>query len=319
MDTLQLAGILVTVFAFGGVGVLLYNFSRGTAAARQQTAGLRGLMPSSQSPVMSARTRRILDEDDDDDDLVLDAETIKERSGRSSVKKEAQDLNSKLFQAGIYAPVEKRRFYLSRLIVPIITVPLFGFMGYLMAGSAAFSSMLGLVGGFVGFALPLSWLERKIRARHERTLYFLPLVIEQISIGVSSSLDIGPCLSMLVVMANERDSHNPVTEMFIHCEKLMRSGLNLEESLVEVAEANGQHEVKHAFQFLAQCSKHGGEISRQLQELADAVMTQRQVYVEGQITKLAVKATGPLAAVFAGFFGLLFAGLIVRLMEAFGA
>jgi hypothetical protein len=120
-------------------------------------------------------------------------------------------------------------------------------------------------------------------------------------------------------MTNERDSHNAVTEMFVHVEKLIKSGLSLQDSLVEVGTANGTNEVKHAFMFLAQCAKHGGEVSKQLQELADSVMTQRQVHIEGKIAALPVKATGPLAMVFAGFFGLLFAGLFVRLLSAFGS
>jgi len=174
-----------------------------------------------------------------------------------------------------------------------------------------------IFGAFVGFSLPLSMLERQIRNRREDTIYFLPLVIEQVAIGVSSSLDIGPCISQILTMARERGAHNPVTEMFLHVEKLVRSGMSLDEALAEVAEVNGMGEVKHAFMFLGQCAKHGGEISKQLQELADAVMVQRQVQVEGRIAALPVKATGPLATVFAGFFALLLAGLIVRLSGAF--
>ena len=175
-----------------------------------------------------------------------------------------------------------------------------------------------LLGAFIGYSLPITGLERQIRRREEDILYYLPLVIEQISIGVSSSLDVGPCITNIVSMADERDSHNPVTEMLVHVEKLMKSGLNLEDSLIEVGEANRMTEVKHAFMFLGQCAKHGGEISKQLQELADAVSVQRQVHIEGKITALPVKATGPLAMVFAGFFALLFAGLLVRLLTAFG-
>jgi hypothetical protein len=41
----------------------------------------------------------------------------------------------------------------------------------------------------------------------------LPLVIEQISIGVSSALDIGPCVTYVVEMADERGTHNAITEL----------------------------------------------------------------------------------------------------------
>jgi pilus assembly protein TadC len=191
-------------------------------------------------------------------------------------------------------------------------------LAHIFVGQSSMTGMLIILGLGIGYGYPVVYIERKARARGEDILYYLPLVIEQISIGVSSALDIGPCIAEVVSMADERGSHNPVTELFVHVEKLMRSGLSLEESLMEVSEVNGQQELKHAFMFLAQCAKHGGEISKQLQELADATMTSRQVYVEGRIAALPVKATGPLATVFAGFFALLFAGLMVRLVDAFG-
>ena len=106
-------------------------------------------------------------------------------------------------------------------------------------------------------------------------------------------------------------------EMLIHVEKLIRSGLNLEDALTEVGTAYGMPEVKHAFMFLGQCAKHGGELTKQLQELADAVSTQRQVRIEGKITALPVKATGPLTTVFVGFFLLILSGLLVRFVQRF--
>jgi Flp pilus assembly protein TadB len=317
MDTIQLAGILFCIFAFGGMGLLLFNFSRDTNVSRQSTTGMRGLLASSKPGAVSAKGRRTFE--DDDEENLLDIDAIKQKAGSSRTKSHEVDVNTRLFQAGIYSPDEKRRFLMFRTIAPIVGAILLGAVFGLATGSPLNLSM-GIVGGAIaGYLLPLRRLDKMVKNRQEMTMYFLPLVIEQVSIGVSSSLDIGPCLAMLVNMANERGSHNPVTEMFVHVEKLMRSGLNLEEALIEVAEANGQHEIKHAFLFLAQCSKHGGEISKQLQELADAVMVQRQVQVEGKIAALPVKATGPLGCVFAGFFGLLFAGLVVRLMEAFGS
>ena len=148
-------------------------------------------------------------------------------------------------------------------------------------------------------------------------MYFLPLVIEQVAIGVSSALDIGPTISHIVETAESRDSHNPITELLTHVQRLVKSGLSLEESLVEVGEASGFSEVQHTFMFLSQCAKHGGELTSQLQELADSVSMQRQVMVEERITKLPVKATFPLAMVLAGFMGILLAGLISEMMLGF--
>lgn len=306
MDSVQVIIIFASIVGVAGLGAIGYVFL-GSPSGRGSE--IRGLMEAGKRG----------EYDDDIDAELLTVEEIKRRSGRAQVKTGKEDITQKLFRAGLYTAADKQTFRRKQLIAPIISTAATGGIMWQLFGNPALVSAAVVLGIFIGFAWPMSWLEREIRRREEETMYYLPLVIEQVSIGVSSSLDVGPCLSHIVEMASERDSHNPVTEMFVHVEKLIRSGLSLEDALIEVGEANGQTEVKHAFMFLSQCAKHGGEVSKQLQELADSVMVQRQVQVEGRITALPVKATGPLATVFAGFFALLFAGLLVRLMSAFGA
>jgi pilus assembly protein TadC len=92
------------------------------------------------------------------------------------------------------------------------------------------------------------------------------------------------------------------------------SGLSFQDALIEVGQASGVQEVKHCFNFLAQCAQHGGEISKQLQELANSVMNERQTQIEGKIAALPVKATGPLFLVFAGFFTLMLSGIFVKIL-----
>lgn len=248
---------------------------------------------------------------------VLDAETFRRKSKKMKGKKKEDDINSKLFKAGFYSSKDRAAFNVKRIIIFVFSFVIITFGAHFILKNPPVTLAFAIAGAFIGYAVPISLLEREIRAREDDIMYFLPLVIEQVSIGVSSSLDVGPCITQIIQMAEERDSHNPVTEMFVSVDKLIRSGLNLEDALIEVSEANGVTEVKHAFLFLAQCAKHGGELTKQLQELADSVSIQRQVRIEGKIAALPVKATGPLTVVFAGFFGLIMSGLLVRLMGAF--
>ena len=292
--------LVVALFAFSFIGT-------DTAASK---AGIKEMMGGIDPEALKA----VGAEADDP----FDIEELKIKTGRAKGRKKKEDMQARMFKAGIFTAKERARFKTFQIICAVVSGPIIAVLMYVILGRPQLALSGLFLGVFIGFALPSVRLEKKIENRQEATLYYLPLVIEQISIGVSSALDIGPCIAHIVSMAGERDSHNPVTEMLVHVEKLMRSGLNLEDALIEVGETSGMNEVKHAFMFLAQCAKHGGEISRQLQELADAVMVQRQTQVEAKITALPVKATGPLAMVFAGFFALLFAGLIVRLMGAFG-
>ena len=179
-------------------------------------------------------------------------------------------------------------------------------------------SVLGVVLGIlVGLQLPMTILDRRIKARYEDIMFYLPLVIEQIAIGVSSSLDIGPCLQRVVSMADERDSHNCVTELIRHAHFYVKSGVSLEDALQEVGRLSGHTELKHAFMSLSQVAKHGGEITRQLQELADAVAGQRETKIDAKIKKLELEATGPVALVFMGFLVIILIGFGVQVKGIF--
>ena len=167
----------------------------------------------------------------------------------------------------------------------------------------------GILGVILGVYLPLKIINKWIEQQHEDISYYLPLVIEQISIGVSSSLDIGPCLSRIVQMADERKSHNAVTELLKYSQFYVKSGVSLEDSLKEIGRASGHGELKHVLLALSQVAKFGGEISKQLQDLADAVGAQREAKIEARIRQLELKASGPVALVFVAYMILLFIGI----------
>jgi Flp pilus assembly protein TadB len=301
MDLIQILIILGSLIGIVGFGALAYALLGGSGG---RTNEIRELMATGAGTI--------------DRTADVTAQDIKKQARRKKGKGKQEDLSTKLFKAGYYSAADRRGFLRFRITTFALCLILFPIGIFLLTKKITLAIAFLFLGALIGFALPMTYLDRQIRAREDDIMYFLPLVIEQVAIGVSSALDVGPCISSIIQMAEERDSHNAVTEMFVHVEKLIRSGLSLEDGLMEVGEANGTTEVKHAFMFLAQCSRHGGEISKQLQELADSVMAQRQVQVEAKITALPVKATGPLAMVFAGFFALLFAGLLVRLLGAFG-
>ena len=307
MSITSLIIVLIVVIGIAGLGAVGFVLAGSGNGGTRRAQDVKGLMGSAQR-VGKERYGRD----------TLEVEALKKKTGNTKIKSKKDDLGLKLFRAGYFTAEDRKRFTRFQIAAPIVTTPVFAII-FLMIGKPVLITVGLILGVFVGFSLPLSLLERQIRFRQEETLYYLPLVIEQIAIGVSSSLDIGPCISHILGMARERGTHNPVTEMFLHVEKLVRSGMGLDEALAEVADVSGMGEVKHTFMFLGQCAKHGGEISKQLQELADAVMVQRQVQIEGKIAALPVKATGPLATVFAGFFALLLAGLVVRLFGAFGS
>lgn len=242
-------------------------------------------------------------------------EELKKQFSKGKRKKgEKGTIEAQFMRAGIFSKKDQENY---KKAGPMLAVG--GAVFFLLVGSLLTTMDLAIaasvLGGIVGTRVPSMWLDKKEKARSEEILYYLPLVIEQIAIGVSSSLDIGPCLGMVVKMADERGSHNVVTELIKHVQFYVKSGASLEEALEEVGTASGHTELGHSFSSLAQVAKHGGEISKQMQDLADSVSSQRETKVEERIKTLELKATGPVALVFVGFMIVLIAGFFIQIKK----
>jgi Flp pilus assembly protein TadB len=253
------------------------------------------------------------EEDEYHDDLSVEVVARKKKS-----KSKEPTVDELLFMAGRLSQSERERFLKRRRLAPLA----FGFAGLLAGlidGSAQMLLISGVLGILLGLYLPMKILRGWVKQQHEELSYYLPLLIEQISIGVSSSLDIGPCIGQLVQMADERDSHNATTELLKYALYYVKSGVNLEQALAEIGRASGQPEFKQALLALSQVTKFGGEVSRQLQELADSVASQREVMIDGEIRKLELKATGPVSMVFLSFVVLLGLGIVAQIMIGTGS
>ncbi|MCI5065447.1 type II secretion system F family protein [bacterium] len=304
-----IVGILAGVLALGSLGVVAYLF-----LVPRENEAVRNLMKQGDDDSgMNRRTgsRRAGAGPMSDEEF----KNIKQQTKKNAGKKKPLTLEEKLFQAGIMDEDDRVDFDRLRLFAPMVALPIGAILG--SYGGASFILIGAILGFLIGFQVPFSVLDRKIKARHEEILYYLPLVIEQIAIGVSSSLDIGPCISRVVQMADERDSHNVVTEMLRFAQYHVKSGVSLDDALTEIGVRSGHTELKHSFMSLAQVARHGGEITRQLQELADAVSNQRETKIEAKIKKLELEATGPVALVFLGFLVILLIGFGVQIRAAF--
>lgn len=236
---------------------------------------------------------------------------------KNGAKRRSLTIEERMFQAGLFSEAQRRDFRRLQILMPTALGLLGGGWGA-TAGDSLGIVLYAVVGGMLGTYIPLNRLDTWTKLRQEEITFFLPLVIEQISIGVSSSLDIGPCLARVVQMADERDSHNPVTELLRFAQAYIKSGVSLQDALNEVGRQSGSNEVKHAFKALAQVARYGGEISKQLQDLSESVSSERETRVEEKIKKLELAATAPVALVFAGFLFILLVGFgrtLLRAME----
>lgn len=321
---MDLGTILLIVAALVLVALVSAFFAVSFMGGRRKTRVrelLHDVLTSSQAPQQPTRRKKLSAEDIEN---LKKTTSTKFKKGTQTIQRPGSESgrgvkleSSKFFQAGLFTLEDRKSFRNMQIFSPIIAVMVSMTTMYLISAPPLIMTLGFILGLFTGLSLPQTWLDRKIDRRTEEIRYFLPLVIEQISIGVSSSLDIWPCISNILDMARSRNTHNPVTELFVYVEKLIASGLNLQDALAEVSTASGVQQIKHTFRYLGQVAEHGGEVSKQLQELADAVMSEHQTSIEGKIHSLPVKATGPLFLVFSGFFIIMLAGMFVKLMMSF--
>ncbi|NLF24497.1 MAG: type II secretion system F family protein [Deltaproteobacteria bacterium] len=301
-----IAGLVAGVSLLGMIYILFFASRRDSTFSRLRGGGLEAY-----GSVAEMRERL------KSDPSGVEYERLKQIQNKSLQNQKVKlTLDDLYYQAGIFTARDQREFNRLRILMPAVLTPLVSVTLFWSMGP-----QLGLLGIPLGLAMglqaPRSILNRRIARRADDILFFLPLVIEQIAIGVSSSLDIGPCLQRVIAMADERDSHNVVTELIRHAQYHVKSGVSLEEALTEVGNRSGNAELKHAFVALAQVAKHGGEISKQLQELANAVSSQRETKIDAKIRKLELEATGPVALVFLGFILILLIGFGIQIKKGF--
>jgi Flp pilus assembly protein TadB len=307
---LGIGAVGLAVASAGAIGFYLLMPRRSTSINSSLMGRSSGARTGSQT-VKETRTR--LASENADEEL----SKIKQQTKRKAKAKVEPTLDELFFRAGIFSPQEKQTFFRIRAIAPVILAPAM-FLAMLHAGQGMVMATVGaVIGGLFGTRIPTFLLDRRIKQRQEDILFYLPLVIEQIVIGVSSSLDVGPCIMKVISMADERDSHNSVTEMLALVQHHTRTGTSLEEALSRVGRQSGHTELKHTFMSLAQVARHGGEVTKQLQNLADAVSSQRESSVDEKIRKLELKATGPVAMVFFGFMIVLLIGFGIQIQRAF--
>lgn len=228
-------------------------------------------------------------------------------------------LEERFCHAGMFLEDERKEYYKDLKLYPLIFLAVGLLIGFVFFSSTDILLKI-LIAGFayyLGHMLPSIKLDKKIKKQKEDIVYYLPITIEQLIIGVSAGLDVGPCISDIVKSCRERGTHNAVTLLLEKVEYYVKSGNSLDDALVNIGKLSGHTELKQTFMQISQVSRHGGEIASQLKELADAVTNQQEIAVDGTIRKLELKATMPLTLAFVGNLGMLMAAIFMNIIKAF--
>jgi pilus assembly protein TadC len=196
-----------------------------------------------------------------------------------------------------------------------------------LSGHATPSGLIALFCG--GFCL--GYLVQKMRVRtkeanYNRSLdFFLPIVMERVSMAVQSGLDIISGIKAVLELdrldqqknsgGKGKTENNPVTDLLSTVIDRTEGGLGFAQSLREVAKKVESTGLKHSFIHLALAHQEGGELAVPLRELSDATQLYYQETIEEEIAKLPVKATMPLLLTFAGLIVCFITSPMIQILQ----
>lgn len=145
--------------------------------------------------------------------------------------------------------------------------------------------------------------------------FFLPLVIERITMGVQAGLDIVPAMRMACEIGNDSQKRDPVLKLLSNVINLIDAGQSVEEALQAVSDESNSIPVRHAFTHMVLAYRDGGGLAGPLQELADATHLSYQETIDEEISRLPARATLPLLMTFVGLIISLLTSPIMQIMK----
>ena len=261
----------------------------------------------------------VLDDLRDHDELIRDAAI--ERV--DSAQEENPDDGAAVVDVhGFYSKAQLRAFKF-RIRVAQVCSFIFVVCIQLSIGMRPGPAMIpGLVAA-IGFCTILSTrLTQSRKDNYRRRIeYYLPLVMERLTMAVQAGHDIISGVRTLIEVevpvgsvkrGEEELSLDPVTRLFSIAYRITVAGMPFDRALNLVTKSIDCPALKHAFIHLALAHKEGGELITPLKELSDATQSYYQETVEEEIAKLPVKATAPLVC---AFFGVLLVIICIPLAQ----
>ncbi|RME61528.1 MAG: hypothetical protein D6780_01470, partial [Candidatus Dadabacteria bacterium] len=176
------SGIVILLFlaGFGALGYTLYYL-----VVNRQTAAVKNLMGTSAVSHYKKGAKENVVQQTSQEEEVL--EKLKEEARKEFSRRNASELEEKFFKAGIFTEEQKREFNRVRILCLIVGGILGAMLAFQVTDLGMLFSLLALVIGVaVGYRMPNVILDRKIKRRLDDIMYYLPVVIEQVVIGVSS-------------------------------------------------------------------------------------------------------------------------------------
>ena len=245
---------------------------------------------------------------------------LKSAKKSKSLSVPSKTLEEKLLILGKAAPEEQRIFFTLRALLCLALGFLCGLL--LWVSNSGFSSIVipgVLSGALLGLRLPEMFVDRALLKRQNDITSDLVPIICQIAIASESGLAMSDCVNKVVQSSQRRGHYNSVVEMFAEVLRLTRSGYGFPEALELTAKQADHSTLKHTLTVLREVHIHGGNYKQRLRDLADSVEASEHVRITGIISRLELKAVGPVAMILFSYLIVLLIQIGLQLTTALGS
>lgn len=170
-----------------------------------------------------------------------------------------------------------------------------------------------VVGGVLGFYVPLLWLNARIRTRQEDILVNLPDALDLLTVCAEAGLGLDAAFGQLV---NKWD--NELSKSFARLSFELRLGKSREVALRDLSDRAGVPEMTNFIAAVIQAEKFGTGIARVLRVQSEQQRVLRRQRAQDRANQLPVKLLVPLTfLIFPSVLIVILGPAVIRILEAF--
>ena len=208
---------------------------------------------------------------------------------RTTPQKNVEEMRLKLELAGLPNNWNVSDFLGLRGLAGIITSALLTFLAIVIRMDAPLILLLLGIGGFVGFYLPLFWLNRTIRQRQDRILRQLPDAMDLLTISVESGLGFDAAMGKV---AEKWD--NDLSRAFARTLSEIRVGKLRREALRDMAQRIQVPDFTNFIAAIIQADQLGVSIAKVLRIQSEQMRIRRRQRAEELANQAPIKMLIPL-------------------------
>lgn len=202
-------------------------------------------------------------------------------------------LKNMLIQGGFRSEHSLSVFIGIRLIGAVVMLSLCLMMsGSMPSGNPMMNLMVIFFGCAVGWVLPKTLLQKKVKKRQETLRLSLPDALDLMVVSVEAGL--GLDMAIQHVARELQVTHPQLSEELMLVTLEMRAGKRRSDALRNLAERTGESELRKLVAILVQSDRFGTSMGESLRNHSDFMRTRRRQEAEERAAKVGVKLVFPI-------------------------